>query len=70
MPIGNYVSASGDRSAIAFFRYEWTGVDGKVVTFEVMDRFLFAPESTAVVYLDLVYDTHPVRMAGGKYGDE
>lgn len=33
-----------------------------------MDLFTFEPEGDKVIYLDLIYDTHPIRAsAGNKY---
>ena len=33
-----------------------------------MDLFTFAPGSDQVTYLDIIYDTHPIRAsAGNKY---
>jgi hypothetical protein len=33
-----------------------------------MDLFTFEPSSDKVTYLDLIYDTHPIRAsAGNKY---
>jgi len=67
-PIDIFLSATGKHKAAAYFRYDWTLRDGTLITFKVMDLFTFDPDSNKVKYLDLIYDTHPVRStAGNKY---
>jgi hypothetical protein len=67
-PIDIFVSASQQDQAVAYFQYDWTVKDGTLITFKVMDLFRFKPGSLLVEYLDLIYDTHPIRMtAGNKY---
>ena len=67
-PIDIFVSDSQQNHATAYFQYDWTVRDGTLITFKVMDLFTFEPGSTRVTYLDLIYDTHPIRTtAGNKY---
>lgn len=67
-PIDIFLSDSGKHSAIAYFRYDWTVRDGTVITFNAADLFTFDPDSDLVAYLDIIYDTHPIReSAGNKY---
>lgn len=67
-PIDIFLSASEQNHATAYFQYDWTVRDGTLITFKVMDLFTFEPGSARVVYLDLIYDTHPIRAsAGNKY---
>jgi hypothetical protein len=67
-PIDIFLSDSGKNHATAYFRYDWTVRDGTLITFKVMDLFTFAPGSDQVTYLDIIYDTHPIRAsAGNKY---
>jgi hypothetical protein len=67
-PIDIFLSASGGNNAVAYFQYDWTVRDGTVITFKVMDYFTFAPGSDLVRALDLIYDTHPIRVEhGNKY---
>lgn len=67
-PIDIFLSATGKHHATAYFRYDWTVRDGTLISFKVMDLFTFEPASDRVVRLDLIYDTHPIRMsAGNKY---
>lgn len=67
-PIDIFFSASDKHHATAYFQYDWTVRDGTLITFKVMDLFTFAPTGDKVTYLDLIYDTHPIRMsAGNKY---
>ena len=68
MPIDIFLSATEKNHATAYFQYDWTVRDGTLITFKVMDLFTFEPASNKVVYLDLIYDTHPIRMSvGNKY---
>lgn len=67
-PIDIFLSNSGKNHATAYFRYDWTVRDGTVITFKVMDLFTFEPDGDKVTYLDIIYDTHPIRAsAGNKY---
>ena len=67
-PIDIFLSDSGGPHAVAYFQYDWTVRDGTVITFKVMDYFEFAPGSERVMSLDLIYDTHPIRVEhGNKY---
>ncbi len=67
-PIDIFLSVTGKHQAAAYFRYDWTVRDGTCITFKVMDLFTFDPDSNKVKYLDLIYDTHPIRStAGNKY---
>ena len=67
-PIDIFLSNSGQNHATAYFQYDWTVRDGTLITFKVMDLFTFEPDSGKVTYLDLIYDTHPIRVsAGNKY---
>ncbi len=67
-PIDIFLSATGKNKAAAYFRYDWTLRDGTLITFKVMDLFTFDPDSNKVKYLDLIYDTYPIRStAGNKY---
>ena len=67
-PIDIFLSNSARDHAVTYFRYDWTVRDGTLITFNVMDLFTFEPNSDKVTYLDLIYDTHPIRAsAGNKY---
>ena len=67
-PIDIFVSNSGKNHAAAYFQYDWTVRDGTLITFKVMDLFTFEPNGDRVIYLDIIYDTHPIRTsAGNKY---
>lgn len=67
-PIDVFLSATDKHLATAYFQYDWTVRDGTLITFKVMDLFTFDPASGQVAYLDLIYDTHPIRTsAGNKY---
>ena len=67
-PIDIFLGTSGQNHATAYFQYDWTVRDGTLITFKVMDLFTFDPDSEKVTYLDLIYDTHPIRVsAGNKY---
>jgi SnoaL-like domain len=63
-----FVSDSGKNHATAYFQYDWTVRDGTLITFKVMDLFTFERDSDKVTYLEIIYDTHPIRAsAGNKY---
>jgi hypothetical protein len=67
-PIDIFLSTSEQHHATAYFQYDWTVRDGTLITFKVMDLFRFEPGTNLVIYLDLIYDTHPIRAsAGNKY---
>ena len=67
-PIDIFMSDSGTNHATAYFQYDWTVRDGTLITFKVMDLFTFDRDSDKVAYLDIIYDTHPIRAsAGNKY---
>jgi len=67
-PIDLFLSNSGKNHATAYFQYDWTVRDGTLITFKVMDLFTFEPDSDKITYLDIIYDTHPIReSAGNKY---
>ena len=67
-PIDIFLSTTEKNHATAYYQYDWTVRDGTLITFKVMDLFTFEPSSNKVTYLDLIYDTHPIRAsAGNKY---
>ena len=67
-PIDIFTSSTEKNQAVAYFQYDWTVTDGTLITFKVMDLFRFKPGTDKVEYLDLIYDTHPIRAtAGNKY---
>jgi hypothetical protein len=67
-PIDIFLSATEKNHATAYFQYDWTVRDGTLITFKVMDLFTFELGTNKVTYLDLIYDTHPIRLsAGNKY---
>ena len=67
-PIDIFLSNTEKNHATAYFQYDWTVRDGTLITFKVMDLFTFEPDTNKVTYLDLIYDTHPIRVsAGNKY---
>ena len=67
-PIDIFLSHTEKNHTTAYFQYDWTVNDGTLITFKVMDLFPFEPDSHKITYLDLIYDTHPIRdTAGNKY---
>ena len=67
-PIDIFVSATDKNHATCYFQYDWTVRDGTLISFKVMDWFTFAEGTEKIEYLNLIYDTHPVRStAGNKY---
>jgi hypothetical protein len=67
-PIDIFLSTTEKNHATAYFQYDWTVRDGTLITFKVMDLFTFELGTNKVTYLDLIYDTHPIRAsAGNKY---
>lgn len=52
----------------AYFRYDWTLKDGRVVDFVCVDVFGFRAGSDRIATMHIVYDTHPLReQVGDKY---
>jgi hypothetical protein len=67
-PIDIFLSRTEKNHATAYFQYDWTVRDGTLITFKVMDLFTFERGTNKITYLDLIYDTHPIReSAGNKY---
>ena len=67
-PIDIFLSSAEKNHAVAYFQYDWTVQDGTLITCKVMDLFTFERDSDKITYLDLIYDTHPIRTsAGNKY---
>lgn len=67
-PIDIFLSTRENNHATAYFQYDWTVKDETLITFKVMDLFTFEADSDRITYLDLIYDTHPIRAsAGNKY---
>ena len=55
----------------AYFRYDWTLNDGRVVDFTCVDVFSFRPGSARIQDMHIVYDTHPLReRVGDKYAPD
>jgi ketosteroid isomerase-like protein len=63
------VQAEGDTVRVAaYFRYDWTLSDGRLVDFTCVDVFGFRPGSDRIGSMHIVYDTHPLREeVGDKY---
>jgi hypothetical protein len=60
---------SGVVRVAAYFRYDWTLSDGRLVDFTCVDVFEFRPGSDRIQAMRIVYDTHPIReRVGDKYG--
>ncbi|CBJ35049.1 nuclear transport factor 2 family protein [Ralstonia solanacearum] len=52
----------------AYFRYDWTLSDGRLVDFTCVDVFSFRRDSARIREMHIVYDTHPLReRVGDKY---
>ena len=70
-PIDLFESVKADGAVhrvAAYFRYDWTLKDGKVVTFTCVDVFEFQDGSERIASMSIVYDTHPLREeVGDKY---
>lgn len=67
-PIDIFLGVTEKNHATAYFQYDWTVSDGTLITFKVMDLFTFETGNNKVAHLNLIYDTHPIRMsAGNKY---
>jgi hypothetical protein len=55
----------------AYFRYDWTLNDGRLVDFTCVDVFGFRPGRDRIDSMHIVYDTHPLReQVGDKYAPE
>jgi len=55
----------------AYFRYDWTLSDGRLVDFTCVDVFGFHPGSDRISSMHIVYDTHPLReRVGDKYAPD
>lgn len=55
----------------AYFRYDWTLSDGRIVDFTCVDVFEFRPGSARIAAMHIVYDTHPLReQVGDKYAPD
>lgn len=55
----------------AYFRYDWTLSDGRVVDFTCVDVFEFRHGSARIQAMHIVYDTHPLReRVGDKYAPD
>ncbi|MBV8618209.1 MAG: nuclear transport factor 2 family protein [Curvibacter sp.] len=55
----------------AYFRYDWTLSDGRLVDFTCVDVFGFRPGSPRIASMHIVYDTHPLReRVGDKYAPD
>lgn len=61
-------AADGILRVAAYFRYDWTLCDGRLVDFVCVDVFGFRPDSDRIESMHIVYDTHPLReKVGDKY---
>ncbi|MFS8978285.1 nuclear transport factor 2 family protein [Cupriavidus necator] len=55
----------------AYFRYDWTLNDGRMVDFTCVDVFSFRRDSVRISEMHIVYDTHPLReRVGDKYAPD
>ncbi|WP_027474260.1 nuclear transport factor 2 family protein [Curvibacter gracilis] len=55
----------------AYFRYDWTLNDGRLVDFTCVDVFGFRPGHSRIASMHIVYDTHPLReRVGDKYAPD
>ena len=62
-------SVRGHRRAVGYFRYDWTLLDGTLVTFECADVFEFASGEDKIERMVILYDTYSIRtQVGDKYG--
>jgi len=62
------VQPAGDGVRVAaYFRYDWTLNDGRLVDFGCVDVFGFRPGGVLIDSMHIVYDTHPLR---GQVGDK
>lgn len=55
-----FQSTQGNRTANAFFRYDWVLRDGSKVSFDCVDVFDFNDEGL-IEKLVIIYDTHQIR---------
>lgn len=62
-PIDIFLSATENHHATAYFQYEWLVKEGTFITFKVMDLFTFDQKNNKISFLDLIYDTHPIRIS-------
>jgi ketosteroid isomerase-like protein len=73
-PIDLMVSAEPAADTVrvaAYFRYDWTLADGRIVQFTCVDVFRFAAGSGRIQEMHIVYDTHPLReQVGDKYAPD
>ena len=55
----------------AYFRYDWTLKDGRLLDFSCVDVFGFKPGRDRIASMHIVYDTHPLReRVGDKYAPD
>jgi hypothetical protein len=55
----------------AYFRYDWTLSDGRLVDFTCVDVFSFRTDSIRIGSMHIVYDTFPLReQVGDKYAPD
>ncbi len=55
----------------AYFGYDWTLSDGRLVSFTCVDVFSFRRDSARIQEMHIVYDTHPLReQVGDKYAPD
>lgn len=60
--------SSAEVRVAAYFQYDWTLSDGRLVTFTCVDVFSFQPGSDRINSMHIVYDTYPIREnVGDKY---
>lgn len=73
-PIDLLVSAELEAGLVrvaAYFRYDWTLNDGRIVHFTCVDIFRFTEGSAEIQEMHIVYDTHPLReQVGDKYAPD
>lgn len=64
--------AEGTVRVAAYFRYDWTLSDGRLIDFTCVDVFGFrAKGSKRIDSMHILYDTHPLReKIGDKYAQE
>jgi hypothetical protein len=62
----------GTVRAAAYFRYDWTLSDGRLIDFTCVDVFGFRTNrSTRIDSMHILYDTHPLRKRiGDKYAQD
>lgn len=73
-PIDLFTSVQPDTDVVrvaAYFHYDWTLSDGRLVDFTCVDVFSFKPGSLLIQDMQIVYDTHPLReQVGDKYAPD